>query len=49
MKRELGSLPGVQEVRTDRKAQQVSVTVDVEQTTSDEVEKRLESAGFPIS
>ncbi len=47
MKRELGRLPGVQEVRTDLEAQRVSVTVDVEQTTLGEVEKQLESAGFP--
>ena len=47
MKRELGSLPGVQEVRTDQQTQSVSVTLDVEQTTPDEVEQRLETAGFP--
>ncbi len=47
MKRELGSLPGVEEVRTDQSTQAVSVKVDTEQTTPEEVKKQLEQAGFP--
>ena len=49
MQRELGSLPGVTDVQTDQKTQRVSVTVDVDLTTPDEVEKQLESAGFPAA
>ena len=49
MKRELGGLPGVEEVQTDLDAQRVSVTVDVGQTTLSDVEKQLASAGFPTA
>ena len=45
--RELGGLPGVEEVTADHRTQVVRITLDVEKMSPDEARKQLERAGFP--
>jgi copper chaperone CopZ len=47
VQRELGSLPGVIEVLTNGKRQLVTVTLDAELITANEVKRQVEIAGFP--
>ncbi|MEE8518834.1 MAG: cation transporter [Dehalococcoidia bacterium] len=48
MKRELGSLPGVEEVQTDIPTQHVTLRLDTEQMTPEEAKKQMERIGFPV-
>ena len=46
--REFGRLPGVEKVQADHKTQTISLVVDTEKMTVDEVKKQLALVGFPV-
>lgn len=49
IQRALGRLPGVSQVRADQKTQKVSLQMEQDKTSLQEIMERLEFIGYPVA